>query len=141
HSNSVRPRSQYMHYSSYLTEGDAIDWTAIEAAVPATQDLLIGGQRVPAIAGRYFETLDPATEQVIARVAEADAADIDLAVRSARQAFEGEWGQMRPSERGQVLLRWADLIRRNAEELVELESLNSGKPVSSIRRQDLPAVL
>src|SRR5512140_3070149 len=130
-----------MYSTSYSSVSDPIDWTSISAVGPTAQDRRIGGKRVPAVSGRYFDTLDPSTEQVIARVAEADAADIDLAVRSARQAFEGEWGQMRPSERGQALLRWADLIRRHAEELVELESLNSGKPVASIRRQDLPAVL
>lgn len=106
-----------------------------------TQDLLIDGRRIPAASGRYFETLDPATEKVIARVAEGDAADIDAAVRSARAAFEGSWGQMTGAERGHALLRLADLIRQNENALVELESLDSGKPVSAIRRQDLPAVL
>ncbi len=107
----------------------------------ASQDLLIGGERRAAASGRYFETIDPATEQVIARVAEADAADVDAAVRSAKLLFEGDWGQMRPAERGHALLRLADLIRQAEDELVELESLDSGKPVSSIRRQDVPAVL
>src|ERR1700681_1570211 len=106
-----------------------------------TQDLLIDGKRVPALSGRTFDTLNPATEQLLARVAEADAADIDLAVRSARAAFEGAWGHMRAAPRGHALLRLADLIRQNMDELVELESLDSGKPVSAIRRQDLPAVL
>jgi aldehyde dehydrogenase (NAD+) len=104
-------------------------------------DLLIGGQRLPAQSGRYFETLDPANEQVIAQVAEADAADIDAAVVSARTAFEGEWGHMRAADRGNALLRLADLIRQNQDALIELESLDSGKPISAIRRQDLPAVL
>ena len=104
-------------------------------------DLLIGGQRLPAQSGRYFETLDPANEQVIAHVAEADAADIDAAVVSARQAFEGEWGHLRAADRGNALLRLADLIRQNQDSLIELESLDSGKPVSAIKRQDLPAVL
>jgi aldehyde dehydrogenase (NAD+) len=85
--------------------------------------------------------LDPANEQVIARVAEADAADIDAAVVSARQAFEGEWGHTRAADRGNALLRLADLIRQNQDTLIELESLDSGKPVSAIKRQDLPAVL
>jgi len=78
-----------------------------------TQDLLIDGKRVPAVSGRYFETLNPATEQVLARMAEADAADIDLAVRSSRAAFEGAWGHMRAADRGHALLRLADLIRQN----------------------------
>jgi aldehyde dehydrogenase (NAD+) len=104
-------------------------------------DLLIGGQSRPARSGRYFETVDPATEQVIARVAEADAADIDAAVAAARAAQNGVWGRMRPADRGQALLRLADLIRQNQEALIELESLDSGKPVAAIRRQDMPAVL
>ena len=104
-------------------------------------DMLIGGRRLPAQSGRYFETLDPANEQVIAHVAEADAADIGAAVVSARQAFEGEWGHMRAADRGNALLRLADLIRQNQDTLIELESLDSGKPVSAIKRQDLPAVL
>jgi aldehyde dehydrogenase (NAD+) len=104
-------------------------------------DLLIGGRRLPARSGRYFETVDPANEQVIARVAEADAADIDAAVASARAAFEGEWGHMRAADRGHALLRLADLIRQNQDSLIALESLDSGKPVTAIKRQDLPAVL
>jgi len=106
-----------------------------------TQNLLIGGKRVAARSGRYFETLDPSTGKVIARVAEADAADVDAAVRSSREAFEGEWGQMRASDRGLLLLKLADLIRQSEDELVHLESLDSGKPVSAIRRQDLPSVI
>jgi aldehyde dehydrogenase (NAD+) len=105
------------------------------------QKLLIDGVRVPASSGRSFETLNPATGEVLARVAEADAADIDAAVRSARAAFEGSWGHMKASERGALLLKLAELIRRNEDELVQLESLDSGKPVSAIRRQDLPAVI
>jgi aldehyde dehydrogenase (NAD+) len=106
-----------------------------------SHDLLIDGRRVPAASGRYFETLDPATEQPIARVAAGDAADIDAAVRAARAALQGPWGRMRASERGELLLRFADRIRAHAEQLIELESLDAGKPVSAIRRQDLPAVL
>ena len=116
------------------------------ATVPETQpaereQMLIHGVRRPAESGRYFETVDPATERVIARVAEGDAADIDAAVASARDALEGEWGHMKASDRGRLLLKWADLIRDRQEALIELESLDSGKPVSAIRRQDLPAVL
>jgi aldehyde dehydrogenase (NAD+) len=107
----------------------------------ARQDLLINGRRVVGAARRYFDTLNPATEEVIARVAEADADDVDAAVRSSRAAFEGDWGRMRPAERGGLLLKLADAIRGAQDELVMLESLDSGKPVSAIRRQDLPAVL
>ena len=107
----------------------------------AAANLLIKGRSRPARSGHHFESVNPATEQTIAHVAEADAADIDAAVAAARAALESDWGRMRAAERGQALLRLADLIRRDQDALVELESLDSGKPVSSIRRQDLPAVL
>ena len=107
----------------------------------AMQDLLIDGRRVKPLSGRYFNTVKPATEQVIAQVAEAGVEDVDVAVRSARKALDGEWGHMKASDRGRLLLKLADLIKRDEEELVMLESLDSGKPVSAIRRQDLPAVI
>ncbi|MET2825447.1 aldehyde dehydrogenase family protein [Mesorhizobium shangrilense] len=112
-----------------------------DMTVRGKQDLLIGGRRVAPLSGRYFETLNPATEEVIALVAEAGADDVDAAVRSARDAFEGAWGNMKASDRGRLMLKLADLIRQSEDELVALESLDSGKPVSAIRRQDLPAVI
>jgi aldehyde dehydrogenase (NAD+) len=114
---------------------------ALSAIGPMREDLLIAGRRRPARSGRYFETVDPATEQVIARVAEAGAVDIDAAVTAARAALQGEWGSMRAAQRGQALLRLAEQIRQNEDALIELESLDTGKPVAAIRRQDLPAVL
>lgn len=103
--------------------------------------LLIDGHLLPAASGRYFDTLNPATGEVLAQVAEAGVEDVNAAVASARKALDGPWGTMRAADRGALLLRLADLIRRDTEELVQLESLDSGKPVSAIRRQDLPAVL
>jgi aldehyde dehydrogenase (NAD+) len=112
-----------------------------EIAAPEHHDLLIDGRRVPAMSGRYFDSIDPATEELIGRVAEGGAEDIDAAVRSARAAFEQSWSRLPGRDRGRILLAFADQIRAHADELVELESLDSGKPVSTIRRQDLPAVL
>jgi aldehyde dehydrogenase (NAD+) len=112
-----------------------------EIAGPEPHDLLIDGRRVPSMSGRYFDSIDPATEELIGRVAEGGAEDIDVAVRSARAAFEQSWGRLPGRDRGRILLAFADQIRAHADELVELESLDSGKPVSTIRRQDLPAVL
>jgi aldehyde dehydrogenase (NAD+) len=113
-----------------------------DASRPArVQGILIDGARVPAASGRVFETIDPATEQVIAQVAEAGMEDIDAAVISGRAALEGAWGSMRGSDRGKLLLKLADLIQQNRDELIGLESQDTGKPVSTIRRQDLPAVL
>lgn len=124
-----------MHAVSYLIQEE------LAGGSGERHNLLIGGQRVPAASGKYFATLNPATEQVIAQVAEAGVEDVDRAVRSARTAFDGAWGRMRAAGRGQLLFRFADVIRQHQDELIELESLNSGKPVSAIRRQDLPAVL
>jgi aldehyde dehydrogenase (NAD+) len=113
----------------------------VEVAALEHHDLLIDGRRVPSLSGRYFDSIDPATEDLIGRVAEGGAEDIDVAVRSARAAFERNWGRLPGRDRGRILLAFADQIRAHADELVELESLDSGKPVSTIRRQDLPAVL
>ena len=105
------------------------------------QQLLIDGKRQSAASGKYFATLNPATEEVVAMVAEADAADADLAVQSSRKAYETVWSQMRAADRGRILLNLVDLLRKHQDELVELESLDSGKPVSAVQRQDMPAVL
>src|SRR3954463_4216700 len=103
--------------------------------------LLIDGQHVPSASGRTFKTLNPATEQVIATVAEGNEADVDRAVAAARRAFEGPWRTMRASERGQILLKWAQLLRDHTDEIVEIESLDAGKPISATLRQDFPAAL
>nr|WP_244444254.1 aldehyde dehydrogenase family protein [Lutibaculum baratangense] len=106
-----------------------------------TKGLFIDGRFSAPLSGRSFATSNPATGSLITHVGEADAVDVDRAVRSARAAFEGPWGHMRAAERGRLLSRLAELVGENLDELVDLESLDSGKPVSAIRRQDLPAVL
>jgi aldehyde dehydrogenase (NAD+) len=103
--------------------------------------LLIDGQDVEPLSGRFLDILNPATEEVVALVAEADADDIDRAVRAARKAFEGAWGAMRAADRGLMLNRLAQLLEDHAEELVTLESLDTGKPLAAVRRQDLPAAI
>lgn len=105
------------------------------------QHLLIDGRRVPASSGRTFNSLNPATGQVIAIVAEGNEADVDHAVAAAGRAFEGPWRTMRASERGQILLRWADLLKAHAEEIIELESIDAGKPIAATSRQDFPAAV
>src|SRR6185295_7087952 len=92
--------------------------------------LFIGGQWVPAQSGKTFETVNPATEEVIAQVAEGDKADVDLAVNAARNAFEqGDWPKMDARDRGKLLYKLADLIEENLDELAALESLENGKPI------------
>jgi len=101
--------------------------------------LLIDGKWVPASTGKTFDSIDPATGEVLARIAEGDKADIDLAVKAARRAFEsGPWAKMSPSERGRVIWKIADLIEKNTEEFAELETLDNGKPISISRVADVP---
>jgi aldehyde dehydrogenase (NAD+) len=103
--------------------------------------LLIDGQRVASVSGRTFNTLNPATEEVLATISEGTADDVDRAVAAARRAFEGPWRRMRASERGQILLRLVELMKQHADEIAELESLDAGKPIAGVLRQDLPAAI
>src|ERR1700675_903708 len=100
--------------------------------------LLIDGRNVPSTSGRIFKSLNPATEEVIATVAEGNEIDVDRAVAAARRAFEGRWRTMRAAERGHILLKWAELLRKHADEIAQLESLDAGKPIAAVLRQDFP---
>ncbi|WP_159983471.1 MULTISPECIES: aldehyde dehydrogenase [unclassified Novosphingobium] len=92
------------------------------------QDMLIDGKRVPALSGKRFETRNPATGDLLATVAQGAAEDVDRAVRSARAAFEGPWRRMKPVERQRIMLRLADLVEENYEELAMLDTLDLGAP-------------
>jgi acyl-CoA reductase-like NAD-dependent aldehyde dehydrogenase len=107
----------------------------------AQKKLLIDGRFVAARTGRSFETIDPATEEVISTVAEGGQEDTDAAVAAARRALDGPWGRMRAAERGRILHRFADLIEQNGEEVAALESRDAGKPIAAVMRQDLPAAI
>ena len=102
--------------------------------------LFIDGQWVEARSGRTFQTHNPATGEVLADVAEGDAADIDRAVEAARRAFEGPWSKWRPAERQALLLRLADLVEANIEELATLDTLDMGAPISRTRGNKQRAV-
>ena len=91
----------------------------------------VDGAERPSIGGRTLETVDPATEERIGRVAFGDADDVDLAVRAARAAFDlGAWSRLAPGERAATMRRLADLVRAQAAEIGRLESLDTGKPVA-----------
>ncbi len=89
---------------------------------------------------KTFETINPATEEVLAEVAHGDAEDVDRAVRAARRAFadDSPWRRMTPSERGRLLFRASELIEDHADEFAMLESLDNGKPFSVARAADVP---
>lgn len=107
--------------------------------IPQTQ-LLIDGKFQHSQSGKTFESINPVTEEVIARVAEGDAADIDLAVMAAVRALEeGPWGKMDARERGRLMMKWADLIDLNQEAFARLEVLDNGKPMMEALGYDIPS--
>ena len=109
---------------------------------PRVTQLLIDGKFVNSQSGKTFDTVNPATEEKIASVQEADQADVDKAVKAARKAFDkGPWRRMSASERGHLLYKLADLVEKNAEELAKLEALDNGKPVAVARAADLPLTI
>ncbi|HWA98118.1 MAG TPA: aldehyde dehydrogenase family protein [Pirellulales bacterium] len=105
-------------------------------------ECFIGGKWQPAQSGKTFDTYNPATEEVIAQVAEGDKADIDAAVAAARQAFEdSEWSRMDARDRGRLLNKLADLLEDEIDDLAALESYNNGKPIRDARAADLPLTI
>jgi phenylacetaldehyde dehydrogenase len=105
----------------------------------APRKMLIGGEWVEAASGKTFDTYNPATGEVLAKVAEGDRADIDRAVTAARRAFEtGPWPDMLPDQRGRILWKLSELIDEHREELAELETLDNGKPIFFSRIVDVP---
>lgn len=100
--------------------------------------LLINNEWVDSVSGKTFPAINPADESVMAHVQEADAADVDIAVKAARAALKGPWGKMSGRARRDLMLRLADLIEQNADELATFESHDNGKPKSVALAADLP---
>src|SRR5437899_8540440 len=104
--------------------------------------LLIDGQWVDG--SKKFDTVNPATGEVLTQVVEASSADVDRAVDVARRAFEdrnGAWRKLSASERGRLIWKLADLVEKNIDELAELETLDNGKPIFESRYIDMPMVV
>ena len=98
----------------------------IKAPRVKDQPLFIGGRWLDSVSGKTFSTIDPSTGETICQVAEGDKADVDLAVKAARTAFEtGPWSRMSGAERGRLLNKLADLIERDMQKLAALETLDS----------------
>jgi aldehyde dehydrogenase (NAD+) len=102
--------------------------------------LFIDGEWSPAASGETFDTISPATEEKIAEVALAGAADVDRAVASARRAYESVWSKLSPRERGKYLYRIARIIQERSRELAIVETLDGGKPIRESRDVDMPLV-
>ena len=107
------------------------EYKAIAAGLTFPTQAFIDGSFRPAISGKTFDTLNPATGAVLAKVAACGAEDVDFAVGKARDAFEdGRWSRLHPKARKEVLIKLAKLIERNARELAVMESLDSGKTIT-----------
>ena len=118
-----------------------MDLSDIQQAVglksPIRHQLFINGEFVDALSGETLATLNPHDNSVIAQVAMAGHADVDVAVKAAQQAFPA-WSRMQAADRGRILLKLADLIEANGEELALLESLDTGHPIRDCRMLDVP---
>ena len=101
-------------------------------------DLFIDGKWVKPKSGNYFKTINPANEEVLAEVAQANEADVDLAVKAARKAYTNVWSKMAPSERAKYIYRIARLMQERAREFSVIETLDAGKTIRESRDVDVP---
>lgn len=125
--------------SSLLTREE---YQSLTDSLPLPTNALIDGKSRAALSGETFETMNPATGQVIAKIALCGKADVDLAVEKARSAFvSGAWSRVHPTERKRALRKLVKLMERNAHELAVLESMESGKPIYDIETIDIPEAL
>lgn len=118
------------------------EYQAIAKDLSLPTQAFIDGSFRAAQSGATFDTVNPATGDVLAKIASCDGADVDLAVEKARDAFEdGRWSRLHPSERKEVLIKLAKLIKRNARELAVIESLDSGKTIFDCETVDVPETI
>ncbi|MBU6418266.1 MAG: aldehyde dehydrogenase [Proteobacteria bacterium] len=115
------------------------DWRLKAASLKFRSQAFINGKFTDSVSGKTFDSINPATGAVLASVAECDATDVDLAVAAGRRAFEDRrWSGMAPGDRKTVLLKLADLIRVNVEELALLDCLDMGKTITDASTIDAP---
>jgi aldehyde dehydrogenase (NAD+) len=109
-----------------------------DADVKGSYGLFVGGEFVDPAEGGSLETVNPATEEVLSKVALATAPDVDRAVAAARSAFDRVWGPMPGAERAKYLFRIARILQERSRELAVLETLDNGKPIRESRDVDVP---
>jgi 4-guanidinobutyraldehyde dehydrogenase / NAD-dependent aldehyde dehydrogenase len=125
-----------------MTEKTLADWQQAATEINIDGRALINGKRVDAISGETRTTVNPATGEALAEVANCGTADADLAVKIARETFDsGVWSKMAPADRKMVLVRWAELIEQHADEIALLETLDVGKPISDTSNIDVPSAV
>ncbi|AYV48184.1 aldehyde dehydrogenase [Caulobacter flavus] len=118
------------------------EYAALAEALFLPHQAFIDGAWRPAASGATFETVDPASGRLLARISACTAAEVDLAVAAAKTAFEdGRWSRLAPGERKKILLAFADRLEANAHELAVMESLDSGKPVRECQLVDVPEAI
>src|SRR5512139_2958761 len=119
-----------------------LEYSAVKSAARKLKfrtQAFIDGKFVTAQSGKTFATENPATGKPLAQIAAGEAPDVDRAVKAARRAFEsGIWSGMKPGDRKKVLLKWADLLEGNADELALLDTLEAGKPIGDCATMDIP---
>ena len=120
----------------YAPAPEAFDYIRI----PKRHDLFIDGEFVAPHSGKYFESVNPATEETLSEIAVADQRDVDAAVGAARAAYENVWSKISGRERGKYLYRIARIIQEKSRELAVLETMDGGKPIKESRDVDLPLV-
>ena len=108
------------------------------ATINPQYDLFIDGQWQKPLSKKYFNTINPANEEKLSEVAEANEADVEKAVRAARNAYEKYWKKLVPKERGKYIFRIARMVQERARELAIIESLDGGKPIRESRDFDVP---
>jgi len=97
--------------------------------------LYIDGEWINSTSGKWFETENPYTGEVWAKISRGNAEDVDRAVKAASKAFQGDWGQTKPTERGKLLNRLAEIIEKNSERLGEIEVRDNGKLITEMGAQ------
>lgn len=123
-----------------MNANSALSWHERANALSLRTQAFIGGRYVDAVSGATFPRVNPANGRPLAQVAACDAPDVDTAVAVARTAFEGGWwSRQKPAARKKVLLKFAELIHSNLDELALLETLDTGKPIRDSLRVDIPA--
>lgn len=117
----------------------ALESTAI-VTIADSYKLFINGRFIAPKSGKYFSTINPATGKILAKIADANTADVDLAVKAAREAYVKVWSKMPAAERGKYLFRIARIMQERSREFAVLETLDNGKPIRESRDTDIPLV-
>src|SRR6187200_2781597 len=111
----------------------------MSVAAAETKQLFINNEWRAAASGKMMDVINPATEEVCASVASADASDLDAAVNAARAALNGPWGTMSARERGRLVRKLGERLMERADDFARLETLHNGKPIMESRHVEIPA--